>query len=53
MGGIRPEDYNFVDGSYNNFTTYGQTKTARVYISNAIERYYGAKGLHVWRFTLA
>ncbi|RYO15407.1 hypothetical protein AA0113_g795 [Alternaria arborescens] len=46
MGGIRPEDYNFADGTYNDFTAYGQAKTANIYMSNAIERYYGAKGLH-------
>lgn len=46
MGGIRPDDYNFNDGTYNDFAAYGQAKTANIYMSNAIERYYGAMGLH-------
>jgi NAD(P)-dependent dehydrogenase (short-subunit alcohol dehydrogenase family) len=46
MGGIRPDDYNFTDGTYNDYVAYGQAKTANIYMSNAIERYYGAMGLH-------
>ncbi|KAH7070364.1 short-chain dehydrogenase/reductase-like protein [Paraphoma chrysanthemicola] len=46
-GGIRPKDYNFEEpGSYFDWVAYGQAKTANLYMSNAIERYYGSKGLH-------
>ncbi|KAI8941181.1 hypothetical protein NX059_002418 [Plenodomus lindquistii] len=46
IGGIRPNDYNFRDGTYSDFAAYGQAKTANIYMSNAIERYYGTMGLH-------
>lgn len=43
---IRPDDYNFENGTYNGWTAYGQAKTANIYMTNAIERYYGSEGLH-------
>ncbi|WYZ39994.1 hypothetical protein EsH8_IV_000335 [Colletotrichum jinshuiense] len=44
---IRFHDYNFDDeGSFEPFASYGQSKTANIYLSNEIERRYGAQGLH-------
>lgn len=43
---IHPEDYNFEKTPYNDWVAYGQAKTSNLYMSNAIERYYGSKGLH-------
>lgn len=46
-GQIRFDDYNFSQpGSYNPWLSYGQAKTANIYLSNEIERRYGAKGVH-------
>ncbi|KAF2845459.1 NAD(P)-binding protein [Plenodomus tracheiphilus IPT5] len=44
--GIRPDDYHFQKSPYNAWVAYGQSKTSSIYMSNAIERYYGSKGLH-------
>ncbi|KAH7110371.1 short-chain dehydrogenase/reductase-like protein [Dendryphion nanum] len=46
FSGIQPDDYNFEKTPYNEWIAYGQAKTANLYMSNAIERYYGSKGLH-------
>ncbi|KAJ4982598.1 WW domain-containing oxidoreductase [Stagonosporopsis vannaccii] len=46
FSGIHPEDYQFEKTPYNDWIAYGQSKTANLYMSNAIERYYGSKGLH-------
>lgn len=43
---IRFDDYNFEKEPYNPWKSYGQSKTANVYLANEIERRYGAKGLH-------
>ncbi|KIW53526.1 hypothetical protein PV05_09092 [Exophiala xenobiotica] len=46
---IRFEDLNFNEpGSYAPFASYGQSKTANIYMANEIERRYGAQGLHAW-----
>lgn len=39
-------NYNFEKGNYNEWLSYGQSKTANIYMANEIERRYGAKGLH-------
>lgn len=38
-------NYNFEKGGYSEWGAYGQSKTANIYMSNAIERYHGSKGL--------
>ncbi|KAH6698098.1 hypothetical protein BKA61DRAFT_622645 [Leptodontidium sp. MPI-SDFR-AT-0119] len=39
-------DYNFGKTAYNEWVSYGQSKTANVYMANEIERRYGSEGLH-------
>lgn len=44
---VRFHDYNFSEpGSYNNWKSYGQAKTANIYFSNELERRYGSRNLH-------
>ncbi|KAK1674655.1 hypothetical protein BDP55DRAFT_704877 [Colletotrichum godetiae] len=45
---VRFDDVNFdEEGSYEPYTSYGQSKTANIYFSNEIERRYGtSRGLH-------
>ncbi|KAK3676534.1 hypothetical protein LTR78_003810 [Recurvomyces mirabilis] len=46
-GEVRFDDYNFEQpGSYDPWVSYGQAKTANIYMANEIERRYGARGLH-------
>jgi len=42
----KSSDYNFQKTEYNNWILYRQSKTANIYISNKIERYYGSRELH-------
>lgn len=44
-GGVNFENFN-LDGEYQPWVAYGQSKTAMIYMANQIERLYGAKGLH-------
>ena len=45
--GINESDnYNFQKGGYSAMAAYGQSKTANIYMANAIERRYGKHGLH-------
>ncbi|KAG4440171.1 hypothetical protein IFR05_004316 [Cadophora sp. M221] len=45
--GIEDSDnYNFQKGDYTWTGAYGQSKTANIYMTNVIERRYGAQGLH-------
>jgi NAD(P)-dependent dehydrogenase (short-subunit alcohol dehydrogenase family) len=44
--GIRFDDYNFTKETYDPWASYGQSKTANIYMANEIERRYGSKGLH-------
>jgi NAD(P)-dependent dehydrogenase (short-subunit alcohol dehydrogenase family) len=37
-----------LDGKYNSWVAYGQSKTANLWTANEIERRYGTKGLHAW-----
>ncbi|KNG50038.1 ww domain-containing oxidoreductase [Stemphylium lycopersici] len=39
-------DYNFEKSEYNDWVSYGQSKTANIYMTNEIERRYGSHGLH-------
>jgi NAD(P)-dependent dehydrogenase (short-subunit alcohol dehydrogenase family) len=39
-------DYNFEKTEYNAWVSYGQSKTANIYMVNEIERRYGPQGLH-------
>ncbi|KAF5664672.1 WW domain-containing protein [Fusarium denticulatum] len=39
-------DYNFEKTKYNEWVSYGQSKTANIYMANEIERRYGSRGLH-------
>lgn len=39
-------NYNFEKGGYNAWVSYGQSKTANIYMANEIERRYGSRGLH-------
>ncbi|KAG7405400.1 putative oxidoreductase [Fusarium oxysporum f. sp. rapae] len=45
--GINESDnYNFQKGGYDPLVSYGQSKTADIYLANEIDRRYGAQGLH-------
>lgn len=45
--GINDSDnYNFEKGGYDAWVSYGQSKTANIYMANEIERRYGSQGLH-------
>ncbi|KAG4441907.1 hypothetical protein IFR05_002591 [Cadophora sp. M221] len=39
-------NYNFEKSEYNDWVSYGQAKTANIYMANEIERRYGSQGLH-------
>lgn len=39
-------NYNFEKTEYNDWVSYGQSKTANIYMANEIERRYGSRGLH-------
>jgi NAD(P)-dependent dehydrogenase (short-subunit alcohol dehydrogenase family) len=39
-------NYNFEKTEYNDWISYGQSKTANIYMANEIERRYGSRGLH-------
>jgi NAD(P)-dependent dehydrogenase (short-subunit alcohol dehydrogenase family) len=39
-------NYNFEKTEYNEWVSYGQSKTANIYMTNEIERRYGSRGLH-------
>ncbi|KAH7112511.1 hypothetical protein B0J11DRAFT_542530 [Dendryphion nanum] len=39
-------NYNFENVEYNDWVSYGQSKTANIYMANEIERRYGSQGLH-------
>jgi NAD(P)-dependent dehydrogenase (short-subunit alcohol dehydrogenase family) len=43
--GIHAGNYT-LDGEYDPWVSYGQAKTANIYMTNAIERHYGSRGLH-------
>ncbi|KAF5646424.1 alcohol dehydrogenase [Fusarium tjaetaba] len=46
-GGINESDnYNFQKGGYDPWRSYGQSKTADIYLANEIDRRYGSRGLH-------
>jgi NAD(P)-dependent dehydrogenase (short-subunit alcohol dehydrogenase family) len=40
------DNYNFEKGEYNPWTSYGQSKTANIYMANEIDRRYNSQGLH-------
>ncbi|KAE8347866.1 hypothetical protein BDV24DRAFT_157345 [Aspergillus arachidicola] len=40
------DNYNFEKSEYNDWVSYGQAKTANIYMANEIERRYGSRGLH-------
>lgn len=44
--GIRFHDLNFDKEPYDPWLSYGQSKTANIYLANEIERRYGQEGLH-------
>ncbi|KAM0511842.1 hypothetical protein ACHAPE_009518 [Trichoderma viride] len=39
-------DYNFEKTEYNDWVSYGQSKTANIYMANEIERRYASRGLY-------
>ncbi|MCJ1452110.1 hypothetical protein MMC28_002451 [Mycoblastus sanguinarius] len=45
-GGVQFDNYNYEKGGYTPWGSYGQSKTAIIYMTNEIERRYGARGLH-------
>jgi len=47
-GPVHVGDYNFekVEGGYNPWSGYGQSKTANIWMASEITRRYGSKGLH-------
>lgn len=46
IAGVHAPDYHFAQGGYNPWLAYGQSKTANIYMTNALERHYGARGIH-------
>ncbi|ORY13413.1 hypothetical protein BCR34DRAFT_481070 [Clohesyomyces aquaticus] len=46
FGRVNFDDYNFEKGEYSPWKAYGQSKTAALWMSNAIERKYGGSNLH-------
>ncbi|KAF3928980.1 hypothetical protein ABW19_dt0202302 [Dactylella cylindrospora] len=40
------DDYNFEKNAYDPWKSYGQSKSANIWMTNEIDRRYGAKGLH-------
>ncbi|KAF1347184.1 hypothetical protein BDV97DRAFT_401039 [Delphinella strobiligena] len=44
--GIDFNDINFEKRDYNGWVSYGQSKTACIYMANEVERRYGSQGLH-------
>jgi NAD(P)-dependent dehydrogenase (short-subunit alcohol dehydrogenase family) len=44
--GVDFDDLNFEERPYNGWLSYGQSKTACIYLANEIDRRYGGKGLH-------
>ncbi|KAH6908803.1 short-chain dehydrogenase [Coprinopsis sp. MPI-PUGE-AT-0042] len=46
FGSVKFDDYNFDKTEYEPWAAYGQAKTANIWMSNAIERHYGAHHLH-------
>jgi NAD(P)-dependent dehydrogenase (short-subunit alcohol dehydrogenase family) len=46
-GDIHPDNY-ILEGEYEPWKAYGQSKTANALFANEIERRYGPKGLHAW-----
>ncbi|KAH8688948.1 hypothetical protein BGW36DRAFT_391505 [Talaromyces proteolyticus] len=47
LNGINESDnYDFQKGGYNAWVSYGQSKTANIYMASEIERRYGSRGLH-------
>lgn len=48
FGGVNFEDINYAKdpSSYNKFASYGQSKTANIYMASSIERHYGSQNLH-------
>lgn len=46
MGKVNFDDINYEHSEYSKFQAYGQSKTANIYMANAIDRNYGAQGLH-------
>ncbi|CZR68863.1 related to reductases [Phialocephala subalpina] len=40
------DNYNFEKSEYNDWVSYGQSKTANIYMTNEIERRYGSQRLH-------
>jgi len=46
IAGVDFDDINFSTREYNGWLSYGQSKTACIYLANEIERRYGARGVH-------
>jgi len=46
IAGVDFDDLNFEKRQYNGWVSYGQSKTAVIYLANEIERLYGSQGLH-------
>jgi NAD(P)-dependent dehydrogenase (short-subunit alcohol dehydrogenase family) len=45
-GGVQFDNYGFEDGSYTPWGSYGQAKTANIYMANHITTLYGDKGIN-------
>ncbi|KAF1987943.1 NAD(P)-binding protein [Aulographum hederae CBS 113979] len=45
-GGILFDNMNFENGGYEKFRSYGQSKTANIYMANSIHRHFADQGLH-------
>ncbi|KAH6908807.1 hypothetical protein BKA70DRAFT_1222394 [Coprinopsis sp. MPI-PUGE-AT-0042] len=46
FGSVKFDDYNFDKTEYDGWVGYGQSKTANIWMANAIERHYGSQHLH-------
>ena len=46
QGEVRFDDIHFSQGGYHPMVAYGQSKTATIWMANAIDRLYGGQGLH-------
>lgn len=47
FGGVKLDDIN-LEKDYEKWLSYGQSKTANIYMANSIDRHYGFQNLHGW-----
>ncbi|KAI7220414.1 NAD(P)-binding protein [Hortaea werneckii] len=47
FGGVKLDDIN-LEKDYEKWLSYGQSKTANIYMANSIDRHYGSQNVHGW-----